>query len=568
MRTTSALGADFEELVDRPGDDIEFDPVGAFVPPEIVVKGGDLHLLVDAAEDALVNAGVQFYQRGGRIVRPVLEKVKAADTLGQARTTEAWHIGLVSQPYMRKVLTEVARFKKLDRRKDMLFSIDCPASIAEVLLASAGDWQHLEVLRGISCVPIIRADGSIFDEAGGYDSQTGLLYRPNGVTFDAVKQNPSRDDAIEAMAYIVRNGPVRQYPFVENVDYAVWLSGVLSLIAKPLFNKTLAHCITSPNAGTGKSGLVDAWSIVATGRIAAVVDTTGRSDELEKRLDAELVAGSAIISLDNMESAFGGQAIATLLSQERKNIRIMGRNDVTITVTCDQFLTANGNNLVVRDDCTRRSIICRLDAHVERPELRAFDFNPVNEAKVLRPKLVAAILTILRAHLISGQHHTVPIPGGFEGWSRFVQQPLVWCKCPDPWETSATLTAVDPAKVTLRAVIASWIAWNIERNSFKPVRAGELIDAASERRSQTYGAEEPLIRPILRDALLAVAPSKDGRSIHSGRLGRWLSDSQGKTVDKLVIDGRELSGLSIKLDRSNAASSFWVIEHRGQPLRW
>jgi putative DNA primase/helicase len=568
MRSNSAFSADFEELVDEPGTGAGFSPDGSFTPPELVVRGGDLHELVEAAEAALVNAGVQFYQRGGQIVRPVLEKVKAADTLGMARTTEAWRIGIVSQSYMRKTLTQVVRFKKLDRRKNLLLPIDCPATTAEVLLASAGDWQRLEVLRGISCIPIIRADGSIFDEAGGYDRQTGLLYRPNGIEFDAVKKNPTREDAIEAMTYIVRRGPVREYPFVENVDYAVWLSGALSLIAKPLLNKTLAHCITSPNAGTGKSGLVDAWSIIATDRIAAVVDTTGRMEELEKRLDAELIAGSAIISLDNMEGPFGGQAIATLLSQERKSIRVMGHNDMSIIVPCDQFLTANGNNLVVRDDCTRRSIMCRLDAHVERPELRPFDFNPANEAKTLRPKLVTALLTILRAHLISGQRHTVQVPGGFDGWSRFVQEPLVWCNCPDPWETSATLAAADPGKVALRAVIAAWISLNIETKSFQPIRAGELIEKASERRGQTYGAEDPFIRPILRDALLAVAPSKDGRSIHSGRLGRWLSDHQGKTVDKLAIGGRELSGLSIKLDRSNAASSFWVIQHQGQPLRW
>jgi hypothetical protein len=56
----------------------------------------------------------------------------------------------------------------------------------------------------------------------------------------------------------------------------------------------------------------------------------------------------------------------------------------------------------------RRFVVARIIIDVERPELREFDFDPVEEAKKHRPDLVAAALTVVRAYLISGERQKLP----------------------------------------------------------------------------------------------------------------------------------------------------------------
>jgi putative DNA primase/helicase len=51
---------------------------------------------------------------------------------------------------------------------------------------------------------------------------------------------------------------------------------------------------------------------------------------------------------------------------------VLGTHTV-VTVPCVQMVTASGCNITLRGDIVRRSIICRLDAQTERPELRDID---------------------------------------------------------------------------------------------------------------------------------------------------------------------------------------------------
>jgi hypothetical protein len=47
--------------------------------PVIRLTGGDLPTIVDAAEAALLDAGIDIYQRGGQLIRPVVEEMPGAD---------------------------------------------------------------------------------------------------------------------------------------------------------------------------------------------------------------------------------------------------------------------------------------------------------------------------------------------------------------------------------------------------------------------------------------------------------------------------------------------------------
>ena len=54
--------------------------------------------------------------------------------------------------------------------------------------------------------------------------------------------------------------------------------------------------------------------------------------------------------------------------------------------------TATGNNPIIKGDLTRRSLVGRLDAKCERPELREFaTYDPIADAKGRRGELVAVV---------------------------------------------------------------------------------------------------------------------------------------------------------------------------------
>jgi len=89
---------------------------------------------------------------------------------------------------------------------------------------------------------------------------------------------------------------------------------------------------------------------------------------------------------------------------------------------------ATGNNLVVIGDMTRRTLVCSLDAGVERPENRTFKApDPIDVVRGDRAKYVVAALTVLRAYHVAGRPEQGTIPlGSFEVWSRRVRDALIW----------------------------------------------------------------------------------------------------------------------------------------------
>jgi putative DNA primase/helicase len=97
-------------------------------------------------------------------------------------------------------------------------------------------------------------------------------------------------------------------------------------------------------------------------------------------------------------------------------------------------LFATGNNLRIKDDLTRRRIVCSLDPRCERPELRRFAANPLDLIRRDRPRYVAAALTLLRyAAITELPSWATPNPlGSFEQWSRWVRAAVIFAIDADP----------------------------------------------------------------------------------------------------------------------------------------
>ena len=478
--------------------------------PQIRVVAGELPRIVAEAEAALLAYRTEIYQRGGLMVRPALTRF----AVSRNREDEGWQLTTVTRAYLVDVLTCAARFWKYDGRKKAWKPIDAPDKIAETYLARRGRWK-LPVLSGIIHTPFLRADGSICETAG-YDAASGLLLKPEGEAYPPIPRQPSRADAIAALAKLEQL--ISTFPFVTASDRTVALSAILTTLDRRSMATAPLHTFNSPAAGTGKSLLVDICAMLATGRLMPVIAQGKTEEELEKRLGAALLAGDTAGSIDNCDRTLEGSFLCQALTQHRLNIRILGQSR-NIETPVNATLFATGNNLMLAGDIIRRALRCSMDAKCERPELRSFSVNAIDFAKQQRGGLVIAALTVLRAWHVAGEHISLSTFGSFEQWSRRIRAPLVWLGKTDPCETIAEIRDNDPYRAALVAVIEQWKAY-LQLGTKYSVQ--EVIERAVNV-------------PSFYTALMNVANSRSGQAISNDRLGRWLKGVQGKMVGNLTL---------------------------------
>jgi hypothetical protein len=483
--------------------------------PLIRLVDGQLVQNITTAEDALLAAGGRhIYQRGDLLVRPIKSQLRAAND----RHTFLWQLFPLSRPFMVETFMRVAHFEKMDHRSGRYVPKDCPDKLAESYLSRVGHWR-LPALLGMANAPFLRPDGTSC-ERPGYDAASKLLFVSDGQTFNPIPVNPNEDDARAALGYL-DDTLLGEFPFVEKIDRSVALSLLLTALDRRSMAAAPLHGFTSPVAGTGKSLLVDLASILASGDTAAVISLSKSEEELEKRLGAALIAGDQIISLDNcnreVESAFLCQA----LTQQRLKIRMLGfSRHVDTPVTA--LFCATGNNLVIADDLTRRALLCRLDAGMERPELRSFKSNVLEVAYRERGKLVAAALTVLRAWHVASSKIAIGVDplGSFEDWSFRIRLPLLWLGYTDPCESMTAVRDNDPSRSFLIAVLEQWkrCLGVLTRYSVQQIIARAIPDID------------------FYNALMAVAADTGGSGLSNRRLGRWLSKNDGKIVGRLRLN--------------------------------
>jgi hypothetical protein len=93
---------------------------------------------------------------------------------------------------------------------------------------------------------------------------------------------------------------------------------------------------------------------------------------LEKRLDAALIKSQPIIAIDNVNGILFANKLAQAVEQRLVDVRPLGTSN-KIFVENNSCVFATGCNITVRSDMVRRTLICRLDPNMERPETRQFN---------------------------------------------------------------------------------------------------------------------------------------------------------------------------------------------------
>jgi putative DNA primase/helicase len=510
--------------------------------PVIIVQGGGLSREASEGERALLQSGFPVYQRGSVLVRPVSDEVEAAD----GRRTTVARLVRIGLAYMRDLLCRAALWRRLDQRRGAEVAVNPPAEVAQVILHRQGEWRFPPV-AGVITTPTMRPDGSLLLTAG-YDAATQLiLIDPPPMPF--IPMSPRRNDALAALALLACL--LEEFPFADEASLSVALSALITPVVRAAFPVAPMHVVSAPEAGSGKSYLVDLVAAIAIGQPCPVIASGRIEEETEKRLGAALLSGQPLISIDNLNGDLGGDALCQAVERPVVEIRILGKSELA-RIEARSTLFATGNNIRLLGDLTRRVLRCRLDAKLERPECQVFRRRPVPAVLADRGRYVAAALTVARAYAATGKPQRASPLSSFEGWSDLVRSALLWLGRADPVETMRVAREEDPDRA---AATALFEAWREAIGTGQDRTAAEIIALAGSRTDAGPGEREPSTEwrfRDLRESLLAVAGKQDMLDAHE--LGKWLSRHRDRVVNGLRLEGRS--------DRHGHAARWQLVECR------
>jgi hypothetical protein len=318
---------------------------------------------------------------------------------------------------------------RLDRSANYMKATDSggkpvpvPLEVVHDIMSLPSEKWGLPAIVGVAEVPTLRKDGSLLDEPG-YDAGSGLYYLPeSSLGRIDVPEAPMIDDVEAAIAMVEE--AIGEFPFVDATARANLFGLLLTPIVRPTFAPGCVPVvlIDAPAAGTGKSLLVDVVSMIISGR-PAVMTTYPRSDEeMQKQIFASLLAGRQFITFDNLEGKLGSPALASVLTSNFYENRVLGISKVVVVPNLATWVVT-GNNIQPAGDIPRRCCPVRLDARMSTPSLgRTFKHKDLRGwVKKNRAELLRALLIIARYWFSEGQPSYITNPlGSFEGWHRTI----------------------------------------------------------------------------------------------------------------------------------------------------
>lgn len=480
-------------------------------PNAIVVRPGELPQAVDRAEQALIDKGVDIFQRFESLVR-VARIVTSAESDGIQRETGALVLQTVTTPWLREQFARYAQWAKKQKKK--LTPIDPPTDAATAYLARVGNW-NLRFLKGVIQAPTLRPDGTVLQDKG-YDTDTGLLYDPGRTEFARISDSPTKGEAHAALEVLKQ--PFREVRFDGEPHRSVALAAVMTALVRRMFPSAPLIALDAPTAGSGKSLLSEIICIIATGHKPAMMSQGKSDEENEKRLSSVLMAGDPVIVIDNCDRPIEGDFLCTMLTQEKVRPRILGRSEVA-NVPTGSLVIATGNNIELAGDITRRTLFCRIDTGEERPDQIAYSFDAIAETKETRPQLVVAALTILRAYIVAGRPTPLKKIGGFEQWG-LIREALVWLDQPDPELTRELVMADDPHKALLVDFLRLW------RDVFKDQQLS-LSEVARMAHDEGHEGAQAIVNELIANT--------NGRVFNTRSAGKFLRRHMGRIAGGLIL---------------------------------
>lgn len=517
------------------------DPTSPDSRPVIMVTPGSLSRNADEAEQALIDAEIQFYERSNGLVRPIVKEVDAL----RGGKTKAAQLATVCLVYMRDLLGRVAHWVRFDAETQRWVPINPPTAVAATVLARAGEWAFPSI-AGIITTPTLRPGGTVLDQPG-FDPDTRLLLI-DPPEMEPIPDNPTKSDAVAALDLL--KGLIVEFSFVDGVSRAVMLSALITPVARGAFPVAPMHTMDAPVAASGKSFFLDIVAAIATGQPMPVISTGKDEQECEKRLGSALLAGQSLICIDNISGALSGDCLCQIIERPRPQVRILGKSEMPTVETRGTMLFANGNNLLIVGDLCRRVVRARLDPNMENPELRVYKHDPLAMIAADRGAYVRACLVICRAYAAASRPEPATRFASFEAWSDIVRSALIWLGEADPVASMVSAKADDPERASFRDLLLEW-AVTIGTGEANAKTLGEVIEISRETDD---GWPHPALRHSdFNSALHAAVVGNDRhKRLNASTLSYWLRGRRRTIVGQYRFDYTETSGVR-----------YWFVEPIG-----
>ncbi|MBC7772687.1 MAG: hypothetical protein H7210_09360 [Pyrinomonadaceae bacterium] len=473
---------------------------------------------------AALKGDEDLYQRGRLLVRII--KDESPPTVVR-RESGSPVISPLLAPTLRETLTRSARFCR--PKGDEL--VEChPTQWLVNAIHCRGSWPGVRHLSGYSDAPVLRADGSVWQEPG-YDHQTCILYQPNA-KFEPVPMNPTRDDAARSAVALLE--VVQDFRFEGECHRAGYVAGLLSPLARACYaGSTPLFLIDANKPGSGKGLLAKTIGQIVSGRELPVSSYCHDAEEMRKQITTIAMAGDPMVLLDNLHGNFGNGPLDRALTTNWWRDRVLSTN---LQVELPLLMTwyATGNNVQIVGDTIRRIIHIRLVVLNEHPEHRSDFKHPdlLGWVSISRPNLVRAALTVLSAYIRAGMPRQNLRPmGGFEGWSRLVREAVVWAGLEDPALSTDSLAATSDVETeSLEMLVRAWRMYDPHGDGLV---VSDLLHSLYDGYTGDLISDDP--RGAMRAAIQQITGTPTGRTPDPRRVGNRF-----KSFRQVVTDGAYL----------------------------
>jgi hypothetical protein len=328
------------------------------------------------------------------------------------------HIGHMD---MLKMLDHNIRFEHFTR--GTWRPTDAKAEWAKLL---AGPYvSSFKPINGVLTAPTLCPRTATIIDTPGYHRSYDIFILGEE-QFSVVSKNPSLRNVQFSLQILW--APLRYFPFVASVDQSVMLAAMLTCCIRAMIKLAPCFAFDAPIQGSGKTLLIMILCAMSGQRPTVSPPTdSGNDEEMRKRIFSSLREGAIVLVIDNIVGAFDSPALASMLTSEHYNDRVL-RESRTESVLNKTITLMSGNNLLLKGDLPRRVLTCRIDPKTELPHKREFDFDPVAVVAEMRQELVAAALTLMLAYLQqNGDYQKQPGRlASFEEWDDLVRQTVCW----------------------------------------------------------------------------------------------------------------------------------------------
>ena len=377
--------------------------------PKVIVTGRDMAAVVADVRHA-IQAGGRLFLRGG-----VLVTVQGASivTVGASELTaevlRACHLTKTRAPKKGEVTAgdEDGGPGLIQEPADRL-----PGYLLPALMGGGDAW--LPELDRVVAAPYWL--GGQLREAPGYHADTRVWLAPG-----ACPRGLPCPSAAQALG-LLREW-LAGFPFADEASFAHTLAALLTpMLRAEIEGPVPMVVIEAPVAGTGKSLLAEVCAWVAGGVPAVAAPLATHDEERRKSIITLFSLGSPVIWLDNVDRKLDDPVLALAVTTGRVQDRALGTQRV-MTLTTHAQVIVTANNLELTRDLERRSVRVRLDAGLDRPELRGgfaiADLRRWTGARL--PELREALYGLVRAWVEQGcpAYHGER-RGSFERWSEVV----------------------------------------------------------------------------------------------------------------------------------------------------